>query len=401
MIYNRLLIIFIILNPIITNINGLSIKYFNKSILGPIFYSLFFLIFTAKIITTKNIKGLQLILFSLFFFIISFYTQRSLLPHINYMIKIIFPIILFLLVKNQNINYLYFKKIIKSIMNSAVIYSSFIFFTFLIDFKYYSFKQGYYGFVHALNDLTVYLLIIIFFIRLIRGKNKKYEIMCYCSLALIKSKVLLVLPILIFKYFKKKQHKYMLFFIVPMLLVFLYSKDYFIDFYQDYFKDSTSIISITDIYDQTYINRTLTFGRSTYWEMILENYDKNELDYVIGSGIEGAKRLTFGKIGTEMDLFDAFNIYGIIGLIILFFFYYIPILKLKIPIYSKIDFLIVIFYSIFGGHFYNNPLCNIFYGIILGLLYNKNQQLVGVFFEIHNDNKHTSTLQRKDSQKSI
>jgi len=396
--YLNFLIIFVLLNPLINNLNGLSIKYYNISIIGPVFYTSFFILFSLFLLALKNKKAIIVLTILSAYYLMGIFTNRFLYIHISDMIKVVFPILLFLFVKKIPLNRYRTNKLIKAIIYSAVLYSSFIFITFITGYKYYSFKSGYYGFVHALNDLIVFFLIIIFFIRLLKHAGIKFEIICYFALAFTLTKAILVIPIYLVRYMSSLSfYKNVILFVV-IIIVYKYTHLYFERFYDDYFKEAEKISLISENYDQIYINRTLSFGRSTILLRVLENSNKTGWDYLLGSGIEGARISSKGKIGVEMDIVDAFNIYGIIGLFILFFFYYIPMFKLNISYYSKLDFSIVVAYSIFGGHLYNNPLCNVFYGIILGLLSNNYiKQNKGEYFELHNDNKYSGTIQRKNT----
>jgi len=116
----------------------------------------------------------------------------------------------------------------------------------------------------------------------------------------------------------------------------------------------------------------ITYGRFDVIESAFRNQDRGLLDVVLGVGQLRSTNAMNGRVGIEMDILDSLNIYGILGLIFLVSFYYLPMFKIKTKVTDKIMFSIVIIYSAFGGHFYNNPLVGTIYGIMLGLIENEN-----------------------------
>jgi hypothetical protein len=163
--------------------------------------------------------------------------------------------------------------------------------------------------------------------------------------------------------------------------------------YNDYLSDAVSLGDILNKYDPMFLLTVVSAGRAKYANALFGNIDKNYMDYLIGSGLSGAIDITDGKVGIEMDVLDAFNIYGVVGVFILFSFYYIPIFRMKLPYYSKIIFFVVVLYSVFGGHLINNPLCNVYYAIFLGLLCNKNKILTKEFYALRHGHEYSSTIQ--------
>ncbi len=114
----------------------------------------------------------------------------------------------------------------------------------------------------------------------------------------------------------------------------------------------------------------ITFGRYRYLKMMIDRIqEKSYVEIFFGSGIIGAARITSGKGGIEMDPADAFNIFGILGLLIVIYFYYVkPMASKYAPGEFKLYYTMCIIYSVLGGHLIMNPISNTFYVIYLVIL---------------------------------
>lgn len=389
----KFLLVVIILQPFINSMTGIAIKYNFSSFLGPLFYMIILFISTLYLITKKEIRILLIGIFILGYFILMYSTNRIELNNISDILKIFLPYIIYLSVKKLDLNQLKLKLIINQISKSIIIYSILILLSFLFSYQIQEGK-GFFGFIYAGNDLILLLIFGLFFYSILLKNTSKNFVVVFLSYLLTGSKsIILVLIPIFFKILNNiKIFSKIIVIIIFVILTFYYVIPLFSIKLFIYFKDINNLATIFHEYELSYIFQVFSFGRTHHLINFYENMDKSFLDYIIGSGQIGAMINTDGKIGIEMDFFDAFNIYGIVGIIILISFYYIPIFFIKISNLSKIIFLIIVFYSIFGGHFFNNPLIGFYYGLLLGILKNKNFLVTRSFFEISDNHKYTRTI---------
>jgi len=387
----KIFLFFILLQPIVNSITGMSFVFHYPSIVGPLFYMMILLFSIVYLLYIKNFNIVVTMLLFNIYFLFLFFTNRVGIGGYFDILKVILPFIVFLYAKNLNLTNWKLLLIIKKIKKSFMVYSFLIILSFLISFHIQPDLMGYFGFIHAGNDLILLLMFSLFFYSILKKKSITSEIFIFSSYLLTLSKSIFIFGLVYLGSFVNKKN---ILLIVVLLLLLLHSviiplfdKKIF-----SYFSDANNILDIYSEYKLKYILNIFTFGRSHFMFDIFSSDLKTFLDYIVGSGTIGAYIITNGKIGAEMDPVDAYNIYGIVGLFFLILFYYIPIYRLNIPLKSKLLFTVIVIYSIIGGHFYNNPLIGFYYGLILGLLQNKNLFELRSFFEISNSHKYTSTI---------
>jgi len=373
--YTKIICLFICAAPIINNINGYTMREFNLSILGPVFYLAGFMFFCGLTLykQKKIFPFLGLIVFVVHF-AISVAMGYNNIRQIQYYIKFVFPFIIYLVLKYTVLN-INFNKIQKGIIMSGWIYIFFIFFSFLIGFKYYEGK-GYYGFIHALNDLIIFLLFLlpVVFLRF----NWQKKLIYFCGIFMTFSKALIVtIPYyLVFEMLSKSNRKIINKFFMVIFCVFmivLLGKTT-IPYYGRIAKSIDVNLFSKEVFfekkDNYILYNFLLFGRYKWLNVFYKNHkDKSFFEKIWGSGFLGAEIITEGKGGIEMDPFDVYNIYGVFFLAVFVYFYYFKIVLIRGLKYQyKLLFLPAIGYSIFGGHLANNPISNIPVAILILLL---------------------------------
>lgn len=369
----RILIVFIFLQPFVNSITGLMIKYGMVSIFGPLFYITFFIFVALYSLNKYLVNSILLLIASILYFIIMVYFNKMSIMHIGDFLKLVLPVFIFLVIKNLYFSPLQFKQLGQVIVFSISIYCLFVVFSFLISFKMFEGK-GYYGFIYSLNDFILLLMFSAFIFKLF-SINYKKNILLVSAFILSQSKALLVfIPFYAYQFMKKLNfyRKIFLFVILVIVLPFIIVKA-LENSMLIYFSEMT-IIDIIDESNRDYVLSALTGGRTIYLDKIINYYlygDLDVFDYIFGLGQIGSSSILDGKVGVEMDIIDGFVNYGIVGLGVVICFYYFPVFLSGVSNYLKILFSIIIAYSMFGGHFINNPLVGSYYGIILGLLFNK------------------------------
>jgi hypothetical protein len=388
---------FILMQPIVNNLNGISMKYLDISILGPVFFALSCIIFILFGISMKiKLRFLSFLTFFIVYFIFMVITDRMDWWDIAEYAKLILPVIIYMVIINLSLTSKKTQKLLKNIMLSCLLYSIINILCAVTGYHYFSYK-GFSGFIHNINEFSLLFMIFMFLFSIIKWKLIKTEIIAVVAYILIRSKSsFFILPLFLFRYLKKvNAFAKLLSVLLFVILLKMTVADHVVNFMRIYFKQADDISTFFKAYDSDYIFRNLSFGRSEYAKNLFRLNSKFG-DIVFGGGTVMAKEtLKENHGGVEMDVLDAFNKFGIFGLIIVGF-YYIPVFRLKIPNFSKLIFSVIVLYSIFGGHFMN-PLCAVYYGLILGILNNKNKEIIGGFFEIRHDNQYSRSLSRKSS----
>lgn len=379
--------LFIIIMPFIDNINGIMIKFFDISLIGP-FYRIILLGFLLlvcykeKISFRIKIEVYFLILGMFIWTSIHYYLGYSSISSIQNITKVFLPIVMYIIVSELiKIQKLSVKTIKKSIIASITIYSLFIIFSFGINFKMFE-RTGYYGFIHAINDLAIsYILALMVFLE---NTNYKILFLNIFAFALMGSKSMFVfipyfIVILIYKnkdiYIKNKVK---VFFIGIFMLIFGVYILFFSPISKKFFEEKQYLKNYNWEYlwkyDRRTIYRELTYGRSEFYYDFIDNcVYKSSLEWVIGSG-QKATLYTLGKEGVEMDPIDSLNQYGVIGLVI-YCIFYITMAFIKTNKYDKFIFIIIILYSIIGGHLFNNAISGTYYGLLLAYSRNNSKKV--------------------------
>jgi hypothetical protein len=360
--YTNIICFFIILAPFINSITGLTIKEYGLSIIGPLFYSLGLLFFILlSLHKQRSFLPVFLLLFVFLHFFVSVIYGMNNVNDLQHYIKFAFPFIIYFSLKYTTLK-IDFLQIKKAIIFSGLIYLYFILLSFIIGYRRYDTKIGYWGGVGAGNDMLVFLLFLLPYAALEFTWKKKLVYFSGLVLTFTKSLFLLIPVYTLYEIFLKKRSTlskrlYCLTFSICLLLSFYYITVSYHKSLADEYRINLS--SLSNYGESEY--RFLSFGRSIYLERFIGNFEyKSLFDIVWGSGLQGGLFFTEGKVGIEMDPFDVFNNYGIFLLAGFIYFYYLKILFSKqLHMYHKFLFLPAISYSILGGHLANNPIANI------------------------------------------
>jgi hypothetical protein len=371
-----ILIIFIFLQPIINSINGYLLNQGLPSFIGPFFYLAGLLVFF--IISIKKKQKIMLLSLSTWLLIYIYHTfsELSLPNDIATYLKIVYPIVIFSVVKEMDLTSFKFHKIIRAINFSIYVYCILIIFSFIIDYKSRH-GTGYFGFIDGNNDLTVLLLLWLSFALWLEkiGIQSKKEIIFISFIFTFSKAIILMTPSAVMFYLKKFRISYLILFGSLFAISLFFSNIIFERSLGKYYESElTQGTWLNWIHDE-YFWRIITFGRSEYLITAYENGAFSWSNLILGNGVNGMKLYLNDKIGIEMDLFDAIAQNGLIGLLWLLLFYYAPLLRLNIGVRAKIAFIFVILYSLTGGHFFNNPLVGFYYGLYLGLVSNRTIRL--------------------------
>jgi len=375
------------MQPFINSLTGLSIRYDFPSVIGPLFYFAYIFFFlTYLIITRRSTSSVVLVVFIIMYTLFMTVTGRVDESNISYIFKLLLPLILYLFVKNIRLDNVEYKRIINYLIYSVLIYALSAIISFLLGYHIQPGK-GYYGLIYAGNDMIVLFILTLFQLSIMRRETLISEVVILIGylLTLSKSIFLVFIAYLIkFVYISKTKPVFFIRSGVSVLLIslsFPFLISYFKNKAETYMLEFNSLSTFLSL-DFSQISSFLTFGRSNYLEQTFIGYQRDGLDYIFGLGLNNAANLLKGKVGIEMDFFDALNVYGILGVLYLVSFYYLPMFRFKFKFTSNLIFSMLLLYSFFGGHFYNNPLVGVYYGILLGLLEHNNKNAVRENFEI-------------------
>jgi hypothetical protein len=360
--YTNVICFFIILAPFINSITGFTTKEYGLSIIGPLFYSLgllFFLLLSLH--KQRSCLPVFLLLFVFLHFFVSVIYGMNNVNDLQHYIKFAFPFIIYFSLKYTTLK-IDFLQIKKAIILSGLIYLYFILLSFIIGYKQYDNKIGYWGWVGAGNDMLVFLLFLLPYAALEFTWKKKLVYFSGLFLTFTKSLFLLIPVYALYEIFLKKRSTlskrlYCLTFSICLLFSFYYIT---VSYYRARADEHTINLSSLSSYGEREY-RFLSFGRSIYLERFIGNFEhKSPFEIIWGSGLQGGLFFTEGKVGIEMDPFDILNNYGIFLLTGFIYLFYLKILFSKnLCLYHKFLFLPAISYSIFGGHLSNNPIANI------------------------------------------
>ncbi|URZ03538.1 O-antigen ligase family protein [Clostridium felsineum] len=379
----KLLAALLIITPIVDNINGLTMKYLDKSFIGPVFKVLVIILMSMIFLAKKNVDNKKKILYFLVVFLYfiwltlmySFNTYDG--DNLNFSFKFIYPILYYIvlceLVSKFQIRLEKFKKYIIWMIS---IYSIFIYLTVVFRYQYFDYKSGYTGFVYGWNELVIaYLTGACILI-----KEKKFYIVLFNIIAyvvMVSKSIFIFIPVFTICYliYHKVNIKKIILLSVFVLItggILMYSSAY----QKFYSYNSEFITNYSEIYtndSQDFFSR-LTYGRSKFLNIFFSNISlKSKEESLIGSGSKASSYVPDSTAGgTEMDPFDAFNNFGVIGLIIYIFFYIIKGLKTSKGI-EKYIMLVVICFSIFGGHLFAHSTSNFVYANVIVYLWYRNK----------------------------
>lgn len=368
----------ILLQPLINTITGLGIRYQLAMVVGPLFYFLLTIYFLG--LSLRQGKVSSLLVISSAFFIYAFHVAEGMseLGDFSSYLKVVFPFFVFSYFKNAVFDRAGWIALIKNIERSIIVYCALVIFSFVVGYQIQEGK-GYFGFIYAGNELIALFILMIafsFYVRSMGFRFGQFFIVIAHLLTLSKS-VLVIFPVLAVSSMLRNGWRG---YFVGILLVgaaYILFLVYLLPSLSVFFSSASGVADVLELYELDFVLRIITFGRSDYLYLAIDNGAFDSGRWLIGNGVLGAEDFTFGKGGIEMDFFDAINYYGIIGAMFLLLFYYIPVFAAtsanKI---TKLSFFVLVSYSFFGGHFFNNPLVGFYYGVFLGLLFNKS--LVGI-----------------------
>ncbi|MBT84238.1 MAG: hypothetical protein CMN89_07110 [Sutterellaceae bacterium] len=361
----------IILQPLVNSITGISIKTNLPSIIGPAFFSIIFIYLLILLATKLNIASLFTLTITTSLYFVHSMNGNSDASDIPNYIKLILPAIIFIYIKNTKITKPQFEKIKTYIEASILIYAVLVIISFLLSYQIQEGK-GYFGLIYAGNDLIALFILFASMAYWDRFNYKKSFFIVLVAHILTLSKTILVYPLVFAAgQLQRSVARSVFSLTLAITIIYFFFEKYLYIYISNFIPNLSSAF---DLLDQDFddLAKIVTFGRTSYLEDALSFINSGSFNWLFGVGANGAESALFGKVGIEMDFYDALLMYGIFGVFYLTLFYYsLPLLCRNINPLSKIIFLLAITYSFFGGHFYNNPMVGFYYGLFIGLAYNR------------------------------
>jgi len=404
----KIIIIFLLSSPILDLMTSLSLNVLNLSFnyiiifkVLVMFVLIYYLFFISKT-KYKKISIIYILLIGIYFLLFSILTIENkpnsyLFYEINNFIRVFyFPINLICIVNIYEEN-----KLNINIKTLSIILFTYIVLIFIplvtnLGFDSYAYsKEGTIGFFNSTNEiggiLSILLPIGIYYL----SSKKIYIIFplvliilfTYFSLGTkvpILSMILLITLILIryiIKLVKEKKLKKILIIFITLLFSFI-SGIYFIpktSFYKnlEIHLNYLKVDEVSDIVDTKIIDKFIFSDRISYYTNTKENYNKSSTtEKLLGIGYsENIVNIDLNKT-IEMDYFDIFFRYGIIGFLIFF----IPYIYILFTIFKKtiklkkidnelftlyISLILILILSLFSGHIIVAPSVSIFVIMIL------------------------------------
>ncbi|WP_454071345.1 O-antigen ligase family protein [Enterococcus alishanensis] len=390
----------IMIFPLIDIFNGVFISYGHNIPLGTA-YRIFFIVYIIYGVLSKGIKlngSYALLIISLFLFIILcivqtifFETTISLLiEEFSYVIR--FSLCLLIpFFANQFEEYLSIKKIMNVAISLNVLLIGGLIIPYFLGLgnSTYDDTAGFKGFYFATNDIAYAFLIMLFFMGwlLIQRKRRSipagyllilYFLDMYCLLILGTKSGLLagliysIYLIFHFLYRYRSQTLYEQFFVFEFLLAMLF---FLLVKGKEFILGSLSGVLQRFAYFRTLYQddwvRLFMSSRNVYLKEAVDNFlqlPDNQYIFWFGQGFENRWNW-YGRRGglVEMDFFDMFFSYGIIGTMILIA---VIVYFLKVALYQKANkfsiFLLVftIIYSLLVGHVFFSALSATVFGFM-------------------------------------
>lgn len=369
-------IIFLMLLPFIDTFNGIVVTYNLVFPIGIIFRISFYLYMIA-VFFRDGIREHRLLLFLTLFFsisVVSFSTPSNLLKNIYDVSKWLYPIYIIELFLSLNKH----TSFSLNDLTGVLYFHSFIFpLTIIIPFflrigrSTYG-SSGFKGFYYATNDIS-YVLICLFIFCFFKYINKKNSYTLLCLILLIFSILILgtksgyiTIALVLIGYFLFNFKKFITLKHLILFLLFAISVGIILN---------TFLLQIIDRWLFFYQKNTnfLSFITSSRVDRIIphlqnllssEHFIKN---LFLGRGIALVPGEVFLQI--EMDIFDLFFQYGLVGLNSIF--YYLFTCMKKIDLSRKL-FIVILFWSfvnsLFAGHVLNSALSSTVFAIIVSSL---------------------------------
>lgn len=407
---NKILVIFILLQPILDLITGLCIHLFNINLTFGIVIRMLFLLFImyVSVFVYKRKKSLivysAIIIYSILYLlgIILFKDTSYLFREVQGLLRVFyFPILLFSLYELKD--HIRISKM--TLITTLIVYLLLIFIPILLGVGYQSYeitKSGTLGFFNSANEISGIISILTPILFLI-FTNKK-DITLKILLSIIYLVVILTIgtktPILslgitigmaflwlMVKSIKNKKYKpvfitlIILFLGVLSLLLIIPKTNFYknIEVHMDYLEvdDLSDILEEPELVDHFIFSQRLTFLNKKD-----KLYDKANLYQKI-FGIGYIKKDKTTKL-IEMDYFDIYYSHGIVGFIV-FFTIYLMVLVSILKNKNKLDFemymtyislMLIIFLSLLTGHIITSPAVSIFVIIIILSLAKKKKKIL-------------------------
>lgn len=414
--FNKIIIYFIILQPLFDLITAIAINSFNLNITIGIIIRMAFLIFiVSTVIFVYNKKKALLYYFPLLIYFLIFLSDvlinkngNNLFGELQGLLRTFyFPILLFsfYVIKDE------LKIGINTLIKAVLIYLLLIFFPMILNIGFNSYdiaKTGTVGFFNSANEIGAIISIITPFLFLII-KDKKYLknvliFLCYIIVILnigTKTPILsfsitffLILLWIIIKYIKERRYKAIIVSFISLLLIFI-SIVIFLPktaFYKNIkiHMDYLEVKSITEIFKEPKLIDHFIFSeRLTFLDNKYKIYEQAPIyEKLVGIGYyNGEKEIKM----IEMDYFDIYYSHGLLGFI-LFFSIYIYILINTFKNKGKINFIkyiqlisvfLIILLSLFTGHIITAPSVSLFVVIIIFI----NDKQISSVSNLKNKNK--------------
>ncbi len=384
--WNSIVIIFLFMQPLLDLLTSLFINVLEINFtIGIIFRVIFLLLviyyglFINRVYLKKKIIYLIILgIYSIIYLSVNYISVTSSFIEIQNLVKVLYLPLLILFIDNIKIKDKYLVYI-------TVIYSLLIIVPSILGINFNAYTQGKIGTVglfNSANEISAILTIlfpILFVYSFKKDLKKIIFLLCILPMFMIGSKIvvgavlatiLLILP----TYLKKNKVSKKTIGLTSVIVILLIITSIVLvprtNFYKNIIIHAQflEINEVTDLFSYESIDRFIFSDRLTFLE--------NTHDYYMSSNIEnqifGIGYISQEKL-IEMDVFDIFYRFGLIGFLIIF---YPLISKLKkINIKSKIEYLVsllmIIILAFIVGHTLVAPAVSIYIFIILNKLTEK------------------------------
>lgn len=370
----NLIYIFVILFPLLDATVVLTTLPISTIIRGLfLIFSFIYLVKNKHNLKLVSFLSLLMVFLSIYLFTIN-YSYYEIITSVFKLFYLPFTCFLF-------INLDYNEKVKKSMIISLILYISIYLLSYIFNFGYNNYlaeegKIGYRGIFNSINELSAILVILYYYAyRFI--KDKKIPLIILTILMLIISyltgtKVLLggilltifinIIPKIHSK-FKKSSKKNKIYILTSGILV-LILLSYLFTLTNTYYnmKIQGEFFKVTNVFSYEFLNRVLFNDRLTFLKTNLDIYlNSNILSKILGLGTSQFPKLV------EIDIFDIWFTYGIIGLLLILSIFTYIFKKVKFNKYNLFGIIILIMISLTSGHVLLSPAVSIFFGIIIYL----------------------------------
>ena len=393
--FNKLLVLFLFLNPILDAITAYQLKYNIGAItIGTLIRGLFLYIIVFYMIK-NNIKRKHLIVFILYVILATcfnyFYMKNPIVSEVSNLTIIFYlPILIYFFrnLDNKTIND-------KLIFILYLVYVNFIIIPYILGFGFHTYpekynKWGFMGVFYSGNEISAILVGLLPVITNYLIKNKNLFIKIFfgieilVAIFMVGTRTLIMglaitLVYFIFKIIKDNYKKVgtktkfigftlaicivvISLLVLPKLPIVKNAKIAF-EFY--------NINKVSDLFTIKSIDKIIFSERLSFLSDINKNYFGRKLPVIIfGLGRTGLLAIK----DVELDIFDIFYSIGFIGSLLYLFYMVDGILKSKLKDYYLLSILLFILMSLTSGHVLIRPMVSIYMAIIFIL--NKNEKKV-------------------------